>query len=74
MEERILLDFNKKIEDILPYIHKYYPDADSTHINKWEESNALEYKNINGEKYYFKNAAPNLFRIDSTCKKLKEAC
>ena len=73
MEERILLDFNKKIEDILPYIHKYYPDADSTHIYKWEESNALEYKNINGEKYYFKNAAPNLFRIDSTCKKLKEA-
>ena len=66
MEERIRLDFNKKTEDILPYIHKYYPNADSTDIKKWEDSKALEFMYIDGEKFYFRNAAANLFRIDTT--------
>lgn len=73
MEERIRLDFNKKTEDILPYIHKYYPNADSTDIKKWEDSKALEFMYIDGEKFYFRNAAANLFRIDTTCKRIKES-
>lgn len=73
LEERVMLDFNKKLEDILPYIQKYCPQADSTQIRKWEESKALEFKYINGEKYYFRNAAANLFRIDTTCKRIKES-
>ena len=71
MERRTAIDFNKKLSDLMPYIQKYYPNADSAQIAKWEESKALEYRIIDGEKWYFRRAADNLFRIDPEAKALK---
>jgi hypothetical protein len=39
---------------------------------KWEKDNSLEMKIIDGEKRYFNNAIPNLFRINEEAKKQKE--
>ena len=71
VERRTAIDFNKRLSDIVPYIQKYYPDVDSAQIAKWEESKALEYCFINGEKWYFRRADENLFRIDPEAKALK---
>lgn len=69
---RILLDFNKDLEDILSQIQKYYPDVKSEQIRAWEATGALEMRRIDGEKKYFYNAAPNLFRIDPDARALKK--
>lgn len=71
INRRLALDFNKSLDDIMPYIQKYYPEADSAMIARWEQSGALEYQIIDGKKLYFKNAAQNLFRIDPEARKLK---
>lgn len=71
--KRIALDFTKTGTDILPCIHKYFPETDSCQIAKWEASKALEYTIINGEKRYFRLADKNLFRIDPTARAKKEA-
>lgn len=72
LHHRLSLDFNKTLPDILPYIEKYYPNADSNQIAKWERSGALECIEIDGEKRYFRNAAANLFRIDPDARRVKE--
>lgn len=71
IDRRISLDFKRTLEDIMPKINKYYPNVNNSQIKQWEESGALEYKIINGEKRYFNNAAENLMRIDSEARKLK---
>ena len=70
--DRIRKDFNKTAEDVLKYIKKYYPNADETDLKKWEENGSLEYKVIDGKKWYFARAASNLFRINKEAKKQKE--
>ena len=40
---------------------------------QWEASGALECMTLDGEKRYFRNAGPNLFRVDSACYKIKAA-
>ncbi|GHT54013.1 cysteine protease [Bacteroidia bacterium] len=61
---RIRLDFSKDKASVIEYIKKYYPDVNDDMLAKWENSKALEYKIIDGEKWYFDRAAPNLFRLD----------
>lgn len=70
--DRIEIDFNKSETDVLKYIRKYFPDVDSDQLRGWELKKKLEVKIINGERRYFRNAAPNLFRVDEVCKKKKE--
>ncbi len=70
--ERIRKDFNKTAEDVLNYIHKYYPDANETDLEKWEKDGSLEFKVIDGTKWYFSRAASNLFRINKEAKAQKE--
>lgn len=62
--ERIRIDFNKKIDQILPYIKKYIPETTDETILTWEKDGSLEYKIIDGQKYYFYNAHRNLFLIN----------
>ncbi|MEA1986389.1 MAG: transglutaminase-like domain-containing protein, partial [Candidatus Marinimicrobia bacterium] len=69
--ERIELDFNKSLDDILSEIKKYYPDVSDEQILQWEKEKSLEMKIINGDKRYFKNSAPNLFRINKDAKNKK---
>ena len=71
LHHRICCDFTKSRSDVLRYIKKYIPDVTDEQISMWEESKALECMELDGEKKYFKNAAPNLFRIDNECQKLK---
>jgi transglutaminase-like putative cysteine protease len=61
---RIRLDFGKNKAAIEEYIRTYYPGVNDEMLTKWEKSNKLEYKMIDGEKWYFNRAAPNLFRLD----------
>ena len=70
--KRIALDFSKTKDNILNYIKKYYPDVTETDLKKWEKDGSLEYKIINGKKFYFNRAASNLFRINKEAKLLKE--
>ena len=42
-------------------------------VYKRQASKALECMMLDGEKRYFRNAGPNLFRVDSTCYDIKIA-
>ncbi len=68
---RVSLDFNRSREDIINWIvnnHQFTPTDEQ--LNEWEEKKVLEYRIIDGEKRYFRNAAPNIFRVDSDASKL----
>ena len=73
LKRRIALDFSRTEAEIKTYIQKYIPNVTDEQMLQWEKSGALECRIINGEKRYFRNAGPNLFRVDSECKKIKEA-
>lgn len=70
--DRIRKDFNKTSEDILKFVRKYYPDINESDLIKWEQDGSLEFKIIDGKKWYFARAASNLFRINKEAKKQKE--
>lgn len=70
--DRIRKDFNKTADDVLKVINKYYPEAKEDDLKKWEEDGSLEYKVIDGQKWYFSRAAYNLFRINKDAKKQKQ--
>ncbi|MFH2030174.1 MAG: transglutaminase domain-containing protein [Bacteroidota bacterium] len=70
--DRIRLDFKKTESDMLEYISKYYPEVNSSDLKKWEDNGSLEYKIIDGEKFYFNRAHGNLFRVDKEAKSQKQ--
>lgn len=70
--DRIRKDFKRTREDIVTALKKYYPELDDFMLNNWEKENSLEMKIIDGEKRYFNNSVPNLFRINKEAKKQKE--
>ena len=69
---RIRLDFQKTSRNMLEYIRKYYPNANEETLKKWENDGSLEYKIIDGKKFYFNRAAANLFRVNKEAKEQKE--
>lgn len=69
---RIRLDFQKTADDILKFVRKYYPGADSKMLEKWEKDYSLEAMLIDGQKRYFNRAASNLFLINKEAKLRKE--
>lgn len=68
---RLLTDFCLDRKQVKQYIRKYIPDVTDEQMDRWEASRALECMMIDGEKRYFYNAGPNLFRLDSTCMDIK---
>lgn len=68
---RIKLDFSKSEEQVRSELKHYYPSLTDSQMNAWEKTGALEMRVINGQKRFFRNAVPNLFRIDSTEAKVK---
>jgi len=70
---RVELDFNRSREEIISWIeeHHLFTPAEEQ-LNRWERSKALEYRIIDGEKRYFRNAAANLFRVDSGARSLSQ--
>lgn len=71
--ERTKIDFNKSEATVIEHIKKYYPNVNSEQIKEWEDNLGLEYKIIDGEKKYFRNAQYNLFRLDKDAIAVKEA-
>ncbi len=71
LDHRIRVDFRLTEAQVKEYIRQYIPDVTDAQMRAWEESNALEYRIIDGEKRYFRNAGPNLFRVDSACYNIK---
>lgn len=74
MNHRIALDFNKSRDDIIDWVeeNQHFKPTDDQ-IMDWEESGVLEFRIINGEKKYFRNAAPNIFRLDSSVRSLAKS-
>lgn len=70
---RIRLDFSKNEEQIKAELLPYFPDLSAMQMENWEKENQLEMRWIDGEKRYFKNAVPNLFRLDSAARARKES-
>ena len=68
---RIRLDFRKDKPAIEEFIRKYYPDVNDEMLARWEKSKALEYKIIDGKKWYYNRAASNLFLLDKEAKARK---
>lgn len=72
LHQRLLTDFDQTENNIKNYIKKYIPNVTDSQMRQWEITGALECRIINGQKRYFTNAAPNLFRIDSACAHIKQ--
>ncbi len=70
---RIQLDFSKNEEQIKAELSKDFPGLTQEQLERWEKDKKLEIRRINGEKRYFKNAVPNLYRLDSTARERKES-
>ncbi len=71
---RVELDFNRTKAEIVAWIEKnqQFTPSDSL-LNEWEASKALEFRIIDGEKRYFRNAAPNIFRVSASARELLKA-
>ena len=73
LHQRLLRDFCLSEAQVRDYIRKYIPDVTDEQMRAWEESKALECMVLDGQKRYFRNAGPNLFRVDSACYRIKAA-
>ena len=73
LHHRLLTDFCLTEAQVKDYIRRYLPDVTDEQMRQWEKSGALECMTLDGEKRYFRNAGPNLFRIDSLCRETKLA-
>ena len=71
LHHRLLDDFSKTRDEVKAYIRKYIPNVTDQQMDAWEKTGELECRVIDGEKRYFHNAAPNLFRINKHCAALK---
>lgn len=67
LHQRLLTDFRLSEAQVKKYIQKYIPDVTDEQMRQWEAEKSLECMELDGEKRYFRNAGPNLFRIDSAC-------
>ena len=73
LQERLRIDFCRTEKEVRAYIQTYIPEVTDAQMRDWEARNVLEYQLIDGEKRYFRNAGPNLFRVDSACHAIKVA-
>jgi len=71
---RVELDFSRSKSDIISWIEKNrgFTPSDSL-LDEWEKTRVLEFRFIDGEKRYFRNAAANIFRVDSGAIALSQA-
>ncbi len=64
-------DFRRDSAYVVDYIKKYIPELTAEKVAEWEASGVIEYKVIDGKKCYFRNAGPNVFRVDEWAKQFR---
>ncbi|MDZ7375508.1 MAG: transglutaminase domain-containing protein, partial [candidate division KSB1 bacterium] len=69
--DRIRKDFTKTHKEVILEIQRYVPNVKESDLLRWEQERSLEFRIIDGNKRYFNNAVPNLFRIDKNLKEIK---
>ncbi len=70
---RTKIDFSKTKDQVTEYIRRYMPDVNEQQLLGWEKEKSLECMVFDGQKMYFNNAAPNLFRINKEAIAIKQA-
>lgn len=73
LRHRLELDFCRSEQDVTEYIRKYVPEVTESEIAALTGSGKLESMMLENERKYFRNAAPNLFRIDPEYKAAKDS-
>ena len=57
-------DFRRTKDEVAAYIQRYYGDSTLAKVQAWIQDGTLEYRVIDGDTLFFRNAAPNVFRVD----------
>ena len=73
LSQRLAVDFCRTRAEMKEYIQKYVPDVTEEQIDAWTESGKLESMEIGKRTMYFRNAAPNLFRLVPELKAIKDS-
>lgn len=71
--QRLAVDFNRTEAEVKDYIAGYVPGVTDEQIAAWTASGKLESMEIGSRRMYFRNAGPNLFRIDTALAAIKAA-
>jgi transglutaminase-like putative cysteine protease len=70
--DRIRKDFRRTEADVVKSLSRLYPGITKEALLKFEADKSLEMKVIDGEKRYFNNAVPNLFRVNKEAKRHRD--
>ena len=70
---RIKIGFTRTAEFVLDYVRNFIPEANENMLKSWENDGSLEFKIIDGIKFYFNRGHTNLFRINKAAKERKDA-
>jgi len=70
---RIRLDFNRTRAQVFAEAQRLLPGLSEADFDRWERDGAVEFREIDGVRWYFARAAGNLFRIHPEAKQRKEA-
>ena len=73
LSQRLAVDFRRTREEVKEYIAKYIPDVTDAQIDEWTRTGKLESMEIGKRTMYFRNAAPNLFRLVPELKAIKDS-
>ena len=73
LSQRLAVDFRRTREEVKDYISKYIPDVTDAQIDEWTRTGKLESMEIGKKTMYFRNAAPNLFRIVPELKVIRDS-
>lgn len=70
---RIRLDFTQTREQVFKDLAQVIPGLGSKLFEEWEQAHVVEYMDIDGVRWYFCNAVPNVPRISPQAQKLVPA-
>ena len=62
-------DFPLTEKEVLGQLQKSIPDATLADVARWREAGDLQYRRIDGELRYFRQAVPNLFRFNDDARR-----
>jgi transglutaminase-like putative cysteine protease len=68
---RIRLDFGKTRAEVLQEARQIVPDLNEGQFARWEKAGAVEFLDLDGQRWFFHRAAGNLFRINPEARAFK---